>query len=306
MTCDPVERSDHPLLLFFYSLVFLVGLILNSFTLWFHCCGAHRQVSKSLTIYLKHLTAADFLLCISLPMRIIYYSTRSFTVHLFYCGFGSAFLYLNIITSIMFMGYIAANRYMKIFYSSETSFLMTTKASHIISMTTWFVPLTLMTSYSILLLITYKPHPYLTTCGFLLSDRVNSLHSVMHCFAAFVFMLVLLSLVFFYYNTCRRVRQIQQRQLGSNSKRLLKSRRNMLVLVSVFCFCFVPFHLIQLPYFLFGGHCSEVFYYLKEVTLLMSVCNICLDPLIYLFFCKDFKSHLKEMFCMKGKKNTST
>ncbi|MEQ2160015.1 hypothetical protein XENOCAPTIV_020895, partial [Xenoophorus captivus] len=88
-----------------------VGCIFNSFTLWFHCCGAHGQVSKSWMIYLKHLTAADLLLCGSLPLRIVHYASSSFPIHLLYCSFGAPLLFLNMVASILFMGYIAANRY---------------------------------------------------------------------------------------------------------------------------------------------------------------------------------------------------
>uniref|UniRef100_M3ZF56 G-protein coupled receptors family 1 profile domain-containing protein n=1 Tax=Xiphophorus maculatus TaxID=8083 RepID=M3ZF56_XIPMA len=198
-----------------------VGFSLNSFTLWFHCCGAHGQVSKSWMIYLKHLTAADFLLCVNIPLRIIHYARSSFTIHLLYCSIGSPLLYLNIAASILFMGYIAAN------------------------------------------------------------------------FAFIIFLLVLFSLVFFYYSTSRRVLQVQQAQLASpNSKILMKSRRNMLVLVSVFCFCFVPYHIVRIPCIILWGKCSVELYYVKEFAVLLSVSNICLDPLIYVFLCKEFRAQL--------------
>ncbi|KAM4742752.1 P2Y purinoceptor 14-like [Anableps anableps] len=309
MTCDSVEKLHHPFLILIYSLLFLVGLILNSFTLWFHCHGAHGQVSKSWMIYLKHLTAADFLLCGSLPLRIIHYASSSFTIHLLYCSFGAPFLFLNMAASILFMGYIAANRYRKIFYSSGTQFLMTAKASHIISMTTWVFLLIMVTPYTILMLINHTSHPSdHGTCDHLINELIRPLYGVIHATAFIIFLLVLLPLVFFYYRTSRRVLQIQQKQLtSSNSKKFVKSRRKMLVLVSVFCFCFVPYHVVRLPYIFLEGQCSVVLYYLKEVTVLLSVFNICLDPLIYVFLCKDFRAqlNLKQIFCTKGNRNTS-
>ncbi|XP_027901113.1 P2Y purinoceptor 14-like [Xiphophorus couchianus] len=308
--CDSVETSYHPFLILIYCLLFLVGFSLNSFTLWFHCRGAHGQASKSWMIYLKHLTAADFLLCISLPLRIIHYARSSFTIHLLYCSIGSPLLYLNMSASILFMSYIAANRYMKIFYSSGTHFLVSSKASHIISMTTWVVLLTMITPYSILMLInrTSQP-PDHGTCGHLFTELIRPLYITSHAVAFIIFLSGLFSLVFFYYSTSRRVLQVQQAQLASsNSKKLMKSRRNMLVLVSVFCFCFVPYHIVRLPYVIRQGHCSVVLYYLKEVGVLLSVFNIILDPLIYVFLCKEFRAqlNLKQIFCIRGDRNTSS
>lgn len=139
MACEEVAKSDHTLLLLFYSLLFIVsilppdcfvlkthsnclsdiltrpfplqvGLILNSFTLWFHCHGPHKQVSKSWMIFLKHLTIADLLLCFSLPVRIMHHASSSFTISLLSCSVGTSVLYLNMFASILFMGFIAANR----------------------------------------------------------------------------------------------------------------------------------------------------------------------------------------------------
>ncbi|MEQ2282208.1 hypothetical protein AMECASPLE_038149 [Ameca splendens] len=201
--------------------------------------------------------------------------------------------------------FVLLHRYMKICYSSRTHFLMTAKASHIISMTTWFALLSIVTPYATLMQITHiRPLSQFRTCD---NENIRALHSVIHAFQTISFLLVLFSLVFFYHSASRRVQQIQQRQLGSsNSKKLVKSRRNMLVLVSVFCICFVPYHLVRLPYVLLGGECSGVLYYLKEVTVLISVFNICLDPIIYIFLCKDFRAqlNLKQIFSAKG--NTST
>ncbi|MEQ2163451.1 hypothetical protein GOODEAATRI_030292, partial [Goodea atripinnis] len=95
-----------------------VGLTLNSFILWFHVCRSHKNASKSLMIYLKSLTAADFLLCLSLPFRIVHYATRSVTVHRLYCSFGVSMLFVSMYASILFMGYIALNRYS--FYNQAT------------------------------------------------------------------------------------------------------------------------------------------------------------------------------------------
>ncbi|XP_014329838.1 P2Y purinoceptor 14-like [Xiphophorus maculatus] len=310
MTCDSDVKSYHSFLVVVYSLLFLVGFSLNSFTLWFHCCGAHGQVSKSWMIYLKHLTAADFLLCVNIPLRIIHYARSSFTIHLLYCSIGSPLLYLNIAASILFMGYIAANRYMKIFYSLGTHFLMTPKASHIISITTWVVLLTMITPYSILMLINEKHHDdEHSMCDHLISEPVKPLYTAITAFAFIIFLLVLFSLVFFYYSTSRRVLQVQQAQLASpNSKILMKSRRNMLVLVSVFCFCFVPYHIVRIPCIILWGKCSVELYYVKEFAVLLSVSNICLDPLIYVFLCKEFRAqlNLKRIFCPKCKRNTSS
>ncbi|XP_043975881.1 P2Y purinoceptor 14-like isoform X1 [Gambusia affinis] len=294
--CNPGERSTHLIFILVYSVLFLVGLVFNSFTLWFHCCQPQRNGSKSLMIYLKNLTAADFLLCLSLPLRIIHYATRSVTIHLLYCSFGASILFLNMYSSILFMGYIALNRYFKVVRPFGAFFLLTKRAACITSLTTWVFLLTPMTAYSTMLLKTLKPDMSgEESCEDLHSDSTKLIYRTLHIGASTIFLLVFFSMVFSYYSASRRVLQAQQRQSASCSSRMLqRSRRKMLVLICIFCICFVPYHLIRLLFtFLQQRSSDRVFYYLMEFATIVSILNVCLDPLVYFVFCKGFRFHLR-------------
>ncbi|MEQ2264121.1 hypothetical protein XENORESO_019748 [Xenotaenia resolanae] len=109
-SCEPVHQPANIFFIFMYSLIFLVGLVLNGFTLRVYFCVAQRQASSSVTIYLKNLAASDFLISLCLPLRIINFSTKSTLIRQVYCNFGASAFYLNMYASILFMGYIAANR----------------------------------------------------------------------------------------------------------------------------------------------------------------------------------------------------
>ncbi|XP_044059187.1 P2Y purinoceptor 14-like isoform X1 [Siniperca chuatsi] len=295
--CDQVDTLAHLFFMLVYSLVFLVGLLLNGFTLKVYFCRV-QQASSSMTIYLKNLAAADFLMSLCLPIRITNYASSSVPVLQVYCNFGASAFYLNMYASILFMGYIAANRYLKIIHPLGTHILQTVRAAHIISTVTWVFLLATTSAYVILSLVTQKPLdcvPKTVSCDVLHSKQLSLFYKLIHTCSAAIFLLVLVSLVFFYYRVSRRLSLVQQRQpVSSSCKKLAKSRRNMLVLVSVFCVCFVPYHLIRLPYAFLKGHClrNQAFFYLKELTVMASVLNVCLDPLIYFIFCKAFRSQL--------------
>ncbi|XP_037619130.1 P2Y purinoceptor 14-like isoform X2 [Sebastes umbrosus] len=274
-----------------------VGLLLNGFVMKFYFCRAQQKASSSIMIYLKNLAVADFLLCLSLPIRIARYASSSTTIRLLNCNFGTAVLYLNTYTSIMFMGYIAANRYLKVVQPSRTHILQTVRAAHIISTVTWVLLLPLTSAFVIMSFHTQEPSPSVTA-GYksLHSGQVNLLLKIMHTWSAAIFLFVLVSLVFFYYSTSRRVSLAQQRQpASSSSTKLAKSRRNMLVLVSVFCFCFVPYHLVRLPIAFLSSICSSsnFLYYVMEITVIMSALNVCLDPLIYFILSKSFRTQFR-------------
>lgn len=194
--------------------------------------------------------------------------------------------------------FFSLSRYLKIVHPVGTHVLQTVRTAHIISTVTWVLLLALMSTYIILSLVTQEAVPSVPSrlsCDLLQSQQLNLFYKVIHTVSAAIFLLVLVSLVFFYYSTSRRLSQAElMYPASSGAKKLARSRRNMLVLVSVFCVCFVPYHLVRLPYAFLSRRCSgsQVFFYLKEVTIMLSVLNACLDPLIYFIFCKAFRAQL--------------
>ncbi|XP_056296847.1 P2Y purinoceptor 14-like isoform X2 [Pseudoliparis swirei] len=301
--CDRVHGSAHVLLLLVYTLVFLAGLLLNGFTLKVYFCRAPRPAASSVTVYLKNLAAADFLVSLCLPMRITNYASGSASVRRVYCTFGASAFYLNMYASIAFMGYIAANRYLKIVRPRGTHFLETVRAAHVISGVTWVLLLATMAAYVALSLLTEEAPPLAEeappasalSCEVLHSRPLALFYKAVHCASAAVFLLVLVSLVFFYHAVSRRLALAQRQEpASSGSTKLAESRRNMRVLVGVFCVCFVPYHLVRLPYAFLRRRCwwSHALFYLKELTVMVSVLNVCLDPLIYFLFCKAFRAQM--------------
>ncbi|XP_030633856.1 P2Y purinoceptor 14-like [Chanos chanos] len=263
-------------------------------------CKPQRHHS-SVTIYLKNLAASDFFLSLCLPLRVANYGSQSVLMRHVYCNFGATAFYLNMYASILFMDYIAANRYMKIVRPLETHALQTVRAARYISVATWVFLLAPASAYLVLSISSSwgtVPSPGCIGCEMLHSPLTSLLYKVIHTSSAVVFLFVLISLVLLYRGTARRIQQAQRSsQAKPGCKKLNKSKRNMQVLVVVFCICFVPYHLVRLPYaFLKPSihHCTwlQAFYTIKEVTVLLSVLNACLDPLIYFIFCKAFRAQL--------------
>ncbi|KAK1786072.1 hypothetical protein P4O66_017805 [Electrophorus voltai] len=291
----PVSREvpGQPFFICAYSLVFLVSLALNTITMRVYFCTS-QQFYSSVTVYLKNLAAADFFLCLCLPIRIANYASSSATIQNVYCTFGTAAFYLNMYASILFMDYIAANRYLKIVHPLGNHILQTTRAAHYVSSVTWaslsgaafiYVILFLSTSWNASL------NPSILGCDSLHRPIVSMVYKIIHSISAIIFFTVLVSLVLLYFGTVRGLQHTRQ----PLQPKIRNSKRNMLVLVGVFCMCFVPYHLVRLPYAFLKTRLEQhswALYIIKELTVLLSVLNACLDPLIYFIFCKDFRSQL--------------
>ncbi|XP_060744313.1 P2Y purinoceptor 14-like [Tachysurus vachellii] len=296
--CLP-EVLARPFFFVSYSTVCFVCLALNTITMRVYYCTS-LKFQSSVTVYLKNLAAADFFLCLVLPLRIANYANKSTALQHIYCNFGAAGFYLNMYASILFMDYIAANRYLKIAYPLKTHVLQTARAARCISIITWTFLSTMALIYIVVFLSTSSgasPKPNVIGCESLHSHQVSTVYKVIHCVSALIFTFVLVSLILFYWSTVRRLHYATM-QTQRNHHKLSRSKRNMLVLVVVFCVCFVPYHLVRLPYaflkpLLQGcGTSAKSFYIIKEVTVLLSVLNACMDPLIYFVFCKGFRDQL--------------
>ncbi|XP_055370176.1 P2Y purinoceptor 14-like [Betta splendens] len=301
--CAQVDGSPYVFVLG-YSLVFVVGLVLNVCTIRFYLCQAQQETSSRMMVYLKNLTAADFLICLTLPLYIANYSSNSITIRSIYCNVGPAIFYVNMWASILFLSCIAANRYVQIVRPSGTPALQSVRTAHVFSAVTWGSVLLVGSVFVTLIIVNRDPlKSALDGCDVDLSAHTLVLYKVLYTFTSTMFFFVLVSLLFFYHGISRTVSLAQQNQLASsNSTILVRSRRNMLVLVTVFCVCFIPFHLVRLPYVFLWTNCpvNHVFYYLVELSRFMSVLNICLDPVLYIMLCESFRSQLKQMMLFRA------
>ncbi|KAF5897719.1 P2Y purinoceptor 14-like [Clarias magur] len=207
-TCGLSQLPAHPFFIFFYSLVFLISLALNAITIRVYYCTALRFQS-SVTVYLKNLAAADFFLCLVLPLRIANYASKSTAMRHIYCNFGAAGFYLNMYASILFMEYIAANRYLKIARPLETHALQTAHSARCISIITW-ASLSAVALIYIAMFLSQNPwgtnpNPQSIGCDGLHNHSVSMLYKVIHSVSAFIFIFVLVSLILFYWGTVRRL-----------------------------------------------------------------------------------------------------
>ncbi|XP_072329560.1 P2Y purinoceptor 14-like [Scyliorhinus torazame] len=277
-----------------YSLIFAVGIILNSLAFWVYFC--HVPNKNSVTIYLKNLVAADLLLVLSLPVRIGAEKNAGSTIlRNIYCNYTACIFYLNMYSSILFLGYIAATRYIKIVKPFKIHSFLTRTSATIVSIGTWCVLLSHGTLY--VYLTGRKPPQNSTkeTCLELRSGSGVHWHVTAHAGGTFLFLCVLIGLCFFYFQTAKC---LDTSPFPSSLKKQAKAKNNILILLAVFVVCFVPYHIARLPYILSqidvitGCFGEKILFHFKELAVVLSSLNACLDPVIYFLFCKAFRSKL--------------
>ncbi|KAM8953467.1 P2Y purinoceptor 14 [Pelodytes ibericus] len=277
-----------------YTIIFLCGILLNGLNSWIFC---YIPSNRSFIVYLKNIVAADLLMTLTFPLKILSDTDLGHQMlHVVVCRFSAVFFYLNMYIGIMFLGILGFDRYYKIVRPMQSSNFQAIKRSKIISASVWifmgFITLPNM------ILTNKDPNGAVKPkCTDLKSELGIQWHKASSYICIIIFVLVFLLLVVFYVSISRRIYKSHQKfRRGSDAGR--KSNRNIYSILFVFFFCFVPYHACRIPYTLsqtdFGYSCQarNTLFYIKELTLLLSATNVCLDPVIYFFMCQPFRETL--------------
>ncbi|XP_070693550.1 putative P2Y purinoceptor 10 [Pempheris klunzingeri] len=102
------EQSMDKMYTYFYLLLFIPGLLLNTTALWVLC----RHISKKTkaVIFMINLALADLAHILSLPLRIYYYFTHTWPFGRGLCLFCFYLKYLNMYAAIVFLVCISMQR----------------------------------------------------------------------------------------------------------------------------------------------------------------------------------------------------
>ncbi|XP_061073943.1 P2Y purinoceptor 12 [Conger conger] len=285
-----------------YSLLFLLGLSLNSLALWVF----FNIPSKShFIIYLKNIVLADVLMTLTFPFKILSDSNlASMQLRVFVCQVSSVVFYLTMYISILFFGLISIDRCRKTlrpFAGTDPTRLTRRK---FLSGAIWCFMFALGLPNMILTNQT-PPSPHFK-CSSLKSELGLKWHEVVNHVCQIIFWGTLATVVLCYilitkelYNSYTRAHSSQSGGAGPGARpKKGKVKGNVFLVLAVFFVCFVPFHFARVPYTisqtrdLFDCALKLFFFHLKESTLWLSALNSVLDPLIYFFLCKSFRRSL--------------
>ncbi|XP_062846859.1 G-protein coupled receptor 20 [Trichomycterus rosablanca] len=258
------------------SIMFLVGLVLNSLALYVFCVGTRSRTAP--LIYTINLAIADLLVALSLPARIaLYYSGGGCVA----CSYVHTFSYfVNMYCSILFLTSICMDRYMAVVWAAgKADRCRSPNVAKCVSIGVWFFAV----------VVTYS----LQTTALEVGSSCCHL-AVLFAVTLLEFVIPLLVIVTF---TARVACALANDGLMAQSRaRRARAVRLLLAVLVVFVVCFTPFHVREaLVYFnLEGGREQYVVAYHTTVTL--SSLNSCLDPIVYCFVPDNFRSALRRAY----------
>lgn len=279
---------------YFYYLIFLMGIIGSCFALW--AFTQKDQNQKCLSIYLINLLTADFLLTLTLPVKIIVdLGIASWNLRIFHCQVSACFIYLNMYLSIIFLGFVSVDRCLQVMHSSKTHRIQEPGFAKTLCAVVWVALLLITVPNMAIPIQRIQERP-----GAGCIDFKTKLGRDWHVFTNFICTAIFLNFsAVLLVSNALAARQLRRQRRGQRSGQAL---RHMALVTAAYLLCFVPYHAVRIPYTLSqgsaGAGCAlrRALFKAKEVTLLLAVSNLCLDPIIYYHLSESFRLRFAEVF----------
>ncbi|KAJ7996562.1 hypothetical protein DPEC_G00238320 [Dallia pectoralis] len=285
-TCDIHDGYLSPALAVLYSVICFFGLVSNVVTVFVFVL--RKRSDSSMAVYMRHLAMADFLLVLCLPLRVHYHNKEG---PFFLCKVVGVFFYINMYASIFFLSLISLDRYLKIIKPLWVMKIHRVRWSHRASFSIWIVLVLFMATF----FITNDQRRDCDKICFHFHHR-DLVGGVANISVVALFGVIFLLFVCFYVRITTKLRNMSLGNQNDKSKRR-KSRviRKTFVVPVIFTVCFLPYHLVRVPYVLaqmdviVDLDSKQMLHTLNELTLILSAFNSCLDPVIYYFLSSTFR-----------------
>ncbi|NXX43366.1 P2Y13 protein, partial [Tricholaema leucomelas] len=299
--CHRDTTVTHLVFPLLYTLVFLLGLVLNSLAAW---AFFHIPSTSTFIVYLKNILVSDSVMTLMLPLKILTDSGLGpWQLKAFVCRFSAVVLYAAMYTSIVLLGLVALDRFLRIVRPFGRFWLQNLTSAKILAALVWlfFSVLSLPNA-----LLSNKPatRRSVRKCASLKSHLGLKWHEAVTYICQLVFWSVLLLMFLFYFIIAKKVYDSYRRTQKTDNRGERRVKGKVFVIFTVFFLCFAPFHFSRVPYTLsqtgapMDCRLQNQLFVAKESTLWLATTNVCMDPLIYLFLCKPF---VEKLLCRRAK-----
>ncbi|NXN86308.1 GP171 protein, partial [Bombycilla garrulus] len=282
---------------YFYYLIFLTGFIGSCFALWAFTQKDQKQ--KCMSIYLINLLTADFLLTLTLPVKIIVdLGIASWNLRIFHCQVTACFIYLNMYLSIIFLGFVSMDRCLQLMHGSKIYRIQEPGFAKMLSAVVWVMVLLITVPNMAIPIKHIEERP-----GVGCIDFKTKFGRHWHVFTNFICTAIFLNFsAVVLISNILAARQLRRQWRGEGQGRARRALVQVLLVTGAYLLCFVPYHAVRIPYTLSQAGASascplrRALFRAKECTLLLAVSNLCFDPILYYHLSQPFRVKFAEAF----------
>ncbi|CAM4608977.1 G-protein coupled receptor 171 [Lepidochelys kempii] len=282
---------------YFYYLIFLIGFIGSCFALWAFTQKDQKQ--KCMSIYLINLLTADFLLTLALPVKIIVdLGIAPWRLRIFHCQVTACLIYINMYLSIIFLGFVSMDRCLQLMHSTKIYRIQEPGFAKMLSAVVWIMVLLIMVPNMVIPIKEIEQKP---TVGCI--DFKTTVGKDWHVFTNFICTAIFLNFsAMILISNFLVFRQLYLNKYSKSYANVKKAQINILLVTAGYIMCFVPYHIVRIPYTLSQSDAitdcllKQSLFKAKESTLLLAVLNLCFDPILYFYLSKTFRLKITETF----------
>lgn len=288
--CHPDDTNIRLPLIAFYSIFFILGLVGNIFALWvFLFLQSSRN---SVRVFLINCAVADLVLLACLPFRIFYHvNGNKWVLGPVACKLVGNLFYMNMYISILLLGLISLDRYLRLKGKSKARRRLTMKLWGQSWPWSWLVcgivwSLSLMTM--VFMIATAEDSEDTDRCFQYKKRRKVQGKAYFNGVLVVLFWLVFVMLVISYIKIASQLLRASRDKPGlPNAQKYKCTAKKSFFVLFVFSVCFGPYHTFRPIYILTQLSDTVSCDYLQlvdhtnEVMLLLSAFNSCLDPVMY-------------------------
>ncbi|XP_014793607.1 PREDICTED: probable G-protein coupled receptor 34 [Calidris pugnax] len=296
------DKSLSLALIVFYSIIFVIGLVGNIIALFTFLCI--HQKRNSIQVYLLNVAIADLLLIFCLPFRIFYHVTGHWKFGPIFCKIVGTLFYMNMYISIVLLGLISLDRYIKITKSVKRPKMLTTTRSIHICFIVWAIALT-----GLIVVVApsfFKSQNSNSTRCFHYRTKQNAkTEAILNYIIVVIFWIVFFLLILSYIKIAKNLLKISKKRANfPNAGKYTQTARNSFIVLIIFTTCFVPYHVFRFAYItsqLQNPSCywEKIIHKCNEVMLIFSSFNSCLDPVMYFLMSRSVRKTVFQLICRK-------
>lgn len=275
-----------------YFLMFPIALLLNGVAAWI---SLKLKSTTTFMVYLKNLIGADIVLTLIIPvMAADGISGVSTAVKLILCYISPVF-YSTQYTCIGLLCLISLARFFKIMMPRSRLLNENLTISRILAGSVWVILFCCSALPNIFLTNKAAEIGAVTNCMALKGPAGLEYHKNSVIFLNAFFWSVSIVMTICYACITNKVIQSFRNSGSSNNQGKKKIKLRVFLVVLVFFVFFSPYHIVRIPYTSLQVSSSKtsclyvLLKFLKNFTLWFATANICANPLLYVFLCREFR-----------------
>ncbi|KAM6946080.1 lysophosphatidic acid receptor 6a [Aplochiton taeniatus] len=299
--CTKYDEFKYPLQSTVFSVVFVVGLFTNVAAMYIFMCTL--KLRNETTTYMINLVVSDLLFVFTLPLRIFYFINQHWPFGSVFCKLSVSLFYTNMYGSMLFLTCISVDRFLAIVHPLRSRTLRTKRNAKLVCMAVWVLVLagSLPTGFK-LQATSQKDNDSTARVSCFENFSPNQWQAHLSKMVIFIetvgFLIPLLLNVICSFMVLQTLRRPQTVRQGGqlNKKKIL---RMIVVHLSIFCFCFIPYNVNLVFYALVrtgtleGCFAESVVRTIYPIALCIAVSNCCFDPIVYYFTSETIQNSIK-------------